>query len=287
MKPRVSSLIIWTGTLIAGIGLAFFCFGQRRVIAQASTVRLALVNTPDDLLRDLLPEFEKQTGYVTAIMYTGEDPYSVAQKGMADLVISHYGHKGVEPFVLSGFGLWPHAVFANQIALLGPPGDPAQARGLTDAAEAFRRIAQTRSPFMVNNSTGARYVEEILWTAAGVPDRGASWYIGSKLEGREAVQAAAKRGAYTLWGLPPFLRLKQQSQVELQPLVIGDPLFQRIMVSVVANPAKVAGVNVQGAMALQNYLITPATQARIRAFRYPGLDQQAWWPGGRHNSTGE
>src|SRR5438132_10202081 len=42
--------------------------------------------------------------------------------------LSHYGHEGVELFVTYGYGLWPYAVFANQIALLGPASDPARVR---------------------------------------------------------------------------------------------------------------------------------------------------------------
>jgi ABC-type tungstate transport system permease subunit len=55
----------------------------------------------------------------------------------------------------------------------------------------------------------------------------------------------------------------------------------------VVNPKKVRGVNADGAEAFQDFLIAPATQARIRAFRYPDFDQQAWWPAGRHNSPHE
>jgi ABC-type tungstate transport system permease subunit len=139
---------------------------------------------------------------------------------------------------------------------------------------------------MVNDSAGAKYLEEIFWISAGQPAK-ADWYITSKLQGRDAVRAAADKGAYVLWGIAPFLRFKRQSPVSLEPLVVGDPLFQRIMVSIVVNPEKVTGVNAQGAAAFQTYLISPAIQARIRAFRYPDFEQQAWWPSGRHNSAHE
>jgi ABC-type tungstate transport system permease subunit len=88
-----------------------------------------------------------------------------------------------------------------------------------------------------------------------------------------------------LWGLPPFLRLKRQTPIALEPLATADPIFQRIMVSIVVNPKKTAGVNAEGAKAFQSFLIAPATQARIRAFRYPDFDRQPWWPAGRHNSA--
>jgi hypothetical protein len=57
------------------------------------------------------------------------------------------------------------------------------------------------------------------------------------------------------------------------------------MVTVVVNPRQVAGVNEAGAMALQQYLLAPAAQARMRAVRVPGIDQQVWWPAGRSNET--
>src|SRR5690606_2698295 len=126
------------------------------------------------------------------------------------LVISHYGHAGVEPFVTERLGLWPHAVFSNQMALLGPPADPAGVRGLTDAAEAFRRIAETRSPFLVNDQPGARYLEAILWLSTPVTEKG-SWYLDTGKRGGQVMHEAAKKGAYVLWGLPPFLRLQRHS----------------------------------------------------------------------------
>jgi ABC-type tungstate transport system permease subunit len=96
---------------------------------------------------------------------------------------------------------------------------------------------------------------------------------------------AAQQGGYVLWGLTPFLRTQHQDEVELQPLVLNDPLLQRIMVTVAVNPDKVAGVNVEGVTAFQHYLLAPATQARIRAFQLPGIDQQIWWPAGRINAS--
>jgi tungstate transport system substrate-binding protein len=253
---------------------------------QTRTVRLAMVNVPDDVVRPLMPEFSKQFGQQAEIVYTGNDPFAVAREGKADLVIAHYGHEGVAPFVTGGFGLWPHAVFANQIALIGPPSDPAHVRGLADAAEAMRRIAASHSRFVVNNSVGNRYVEDILWTRAGNPAKG-DWYLDRHSQGPQAARDAAKEGAYTLWGVPPFLRLKRQTPLNLEPLVTADSIFQRIMVAIVVNPEKASGVNDAGAQAFQNFLLAPSTQARISAFRYSDLDQQVWWPAGRHNNARE
>ncbi len=249
-----------------------------------SVVRLSSVVTPQDggLYDDLLPDFERQTGYQVELT-TGEDAYEPGRNGRADVILSHYGHRGVQEFVQDGFGQWPQTVFFNQHTLLGPPSDPAQVQDLGDLVEAFRRIAQTRSPFIVNNSEAIKYLSEFLWKAAGSPEK-EGWYSDQGAQGQKAIGKAAQQGGYVLWGLTPFLRTQQQNRVELQPLVLNDPLLHRIMVTVAVNPDKVPGVNVAGAEAFQHYLLDPATQARIRAFRLPDINQQIWWPAGRNNA---
>ncbi|MDQ6783169.1 MAG: hypothetical protein M3063_06965, partial [Actinomycetota bacterium] len=61
--------------------------------------------------------------------------------------------------------------------------------------------------------------------------------------------------------------------------------LQRIMVTIVVNPDKVPGLNEKGATAFQDYLLSVETQAKIRAFRTPGIDQPIFWPAGRNNQT--
>ena len=135
-----------------------------------SLVRLSSVVTPQDggLYDDLLPDFERQTGYQVELT-TGEDVYGPARNGQADVVLSHFGHEDAQSFVQDGLGHWPQTVFFNQHTLLGPPSDPARVQDLTDLVEAFRRIARTRSPFIVNNTEGIKYLTDVLWKAAGSP----------------------------------------------------------------------------------------------------------------------
>ncbi len=251
--------------------------------AQSLLVRLSSVVTPQDggLYDDLLPDFERQTGYQVELT-TQSNVYEPARAGQADVVISHYGHRDVQAFVQDGFGQWPQPVFSNQHTLLGVSDDPAEVRDLTDLVEAFRRIAQTESPFIVNDLEGVKYLSEILWHAAGRPEKG-EWYRDEGLKGEEAIEAAAQQGGYVIWGLTPFLAAQQRNPVDLHPLVLDAPLLQRILVSVAVNPDKVAGVNAEGVTAFQQYLLAPATQARIQRFRLPGIDQQIWWPAGRNN----
>ena len=260
------------------------------VHAQQRVLRVAVVITPDVLLTDLIGVFERGTGYRVTLQIT-EDVFDVARAGMADLVIAHYGHPGTEAFISEGLGRWPRMVFANQAVLVGPSGDPAGIRGLTDAATAVGRIAQRGGEFLVNNAATEKYLGEVLWRTAGSPPKN-SWQVDLQLRDQPAIEMAAQRGAYTLWGLVPFVRLQEQRRQQQRPLgmdvlVVGDPMFQRVMVSIAVNPARIRGVDEEGALAFERFLLDPSTQARMRAFRHHGLTEQTWWPAGRNNAGAE
>jgi tungstate transport system substrate-binding protein len=247
-----------------------------------AVVRVAVVNTPDVLLNALLPTFQDRTG-LRVTLRIGEDAYDVARAGNADLVIAHYGHHGTEAFVSEGLGRWPRMVFSNQAVIIGPKADPAGIRGLSDAVEAFRLIVQRGGEFVVNNAATERYLAQIMWEASGRPPN-TGWLRDVGLADQRAIEAAAARGAYTMWGLVPFVRLQAQRDLGLDALVTSDPLLQRAMVGIVVNPSRIAGVNEAGAIALLRYLLEPSTQASIRGFRHHGLLGQSWWPIGRANA---
>lgn len=249
------------------------------------TVRLAVVNTPhfSGLMENLLKDFEASSGLKVEI-YSGADVYEQARSGAADIVISHYGKAEVERFVLDGFGLWPRTVFSNQLAIIGPDTDPAKIKGLSSAVEAVRRIAQTQSPFAVNELRGVTYLSDILWEAAGYKDKG-PWYLQDGVSKGKAMKFADAKQAYTIWGAMPFLRWKSKHTSNLVLLVTADSMLQRVMATVRVNPEKVSGVNAAGAEALEKYLMTPATQAKIAAFRMGGSNEQLWWPAARNNAA--
>jgi tungstate transport system substrate-binding protein len=271
------------------VALLLVPVGVAGSVQRNEVVRVAVVITPQSsgLLRQLLTDFEKQTRH-KVVVDSRQDVFEQARDGKADLVLAHYGHGGTEAFCTEGLGLWPRPIFSNQAALIGPSSDPAGIAGIRNAVEAFHRIARSKSPFIVNNAATEKYLADVLWQAAGKPDR-ADWYRDKGLRNqaatKDAIEAAVKEKGYTLWGLVPFLKYQEEHpECGMKALVTDDPLLQRLMVSVVVRPEKIKGVNVEGARALERFLIAPDTQARIRAFRVPGFDGPVWWPAGRNNS---
>jgi len=286
IRSNTLGLLALLAVFAAGDGFAGQ--GQRASTAspaaQGNVVRLAVVNTPysSGLLADLLPDFEKQSGYRVTV-YSDNDVYARARAGEADIVISHYGKEPIESFVLEGYGEWPELVFSNQSALIGHRSDPANVRGLRTTAEALRRIADARATFIHNDSPAVSYLTDVALATIGQPDR-TGWFRDEGWRNAAAAASAEEHRGYFIWGAVPFLRYAgQHKSSELEILVADDPALQRIMAATIVSEKKLPGTNSAGAEALLEYLLAPATQARIAAFRMPGSDLQLWWPAGRNN----
>jgi tungstate transport system substrate-binding protein len=247
-------------------------------------LRLSSVVTVRDggLWSDLLPVFTRSTG-IHVDLSAREDVFTPARRGRADIVYSHYGHKDLHGFVMGGYGLWPRTVLFNLVCLLGPPHDPAGVRGLGDLGEAFARIANSHASFEVNNIPELVYLTDVVLGAAGVSK--GHWYINHGLSKQGAMVRASSRGAYTIWGVTPFLDIAATKHLKLEPLVTDDPILQRIMVTIVVDPRKVPGVNTKAANAFQRYLLSPATQSRIRAFHNKTLRRTIFFAAGRNNEA--
>jgi tungstate transport system substrate-binding protein len=253
--------------------------------ADPKVIRLSSVVIPQEsgLYAYLLPEFEKRAGYRVEVS-TAQDVYGPARTGAFDVVLSHYQHEGLLPFMNEGFGEFPRLVFSSPGVLIGPAADPAAIRGATDVVDAFARIARSGATFVVNDQDGLRYVAEVARRAADLPpsDR----FVDKGTRGPDALRAAVQAGGYTMWGLMPFLRMKrQQPQLALEALFTRDQLLKSAMVTTVVRGEKVPGVNTTGARALQQFLAEPATQARIRTFRMEGFADQVWWPAAHDNDS--
>jgi tungstate transport system substrate-binding protein len=183
-----------------------------------------------------------------------------------------------------GFGEFPRLVFSSPGTLLGPAADPAAIRGSTDVVDAFARIARAGATFVVNDQDGLRYVAEVARAAAGLARN--ERYVDRGTRGPDALRAAVQLGGYTMWGLMPFLRMKQQQpQLALEALFTRDQLLKSVMITTAVNGQKVPGVNSAGARALQQFLVEPATQAKVRTFRMEGFADQVWWPAAHDNES--
>lgn len=271
---------------LAGSGVSAPASDEEAEAVDFGTVRLitGAAATTDGMLTGVLADFEAESGYDVTVTVGGPDMFERARASEADIVLTHFGFTELERFVSEGRGHWPSTVMANTVAFLAPSGDPVGIASADDPVEAFRLIAEQEHPFIVNNLGETRYITDTVWNAVGRPDKG-DWFRDPGLSGPAAVREAARQGAYTIWGLHPFLRMQDGMQpVDLEAVVYNDSLTQRILATVVVRrpPGR---VNEEGALALQRYLVRPDTQATIRNFRTRDIDLPIFWPAGNQNDN--
>jgi tungstate transport system substrate-binding protein len=250
-----------------------------------STVRLATVPAVQTggLLDELLAAFTAESGYQVSVFAGGHAAvYARARAGAADIAFTHIGVAELRDFVTEGLGRWPQLVLSTSFVFIGPRDDPARIHTTNDPVTAFRRIAKRRLPFIVNNLTQPLFVTDTLWHATGRPDP-QGWLIDTGLRGAAAVMAADAQRGYTIWGLHPFLMLQEQQSLDLRAVTFTDSLLQRGIASVVVNPDPERPVNLDGALALERFLLEPAIQATIRTFRHPQFEDPIFWPAAVHN----
>jgi tungstate transport system substrate-binding protein len=187
------------------------------------------------------------------------------REGKADLLTMHSGDITTD-LVADGYGINMRPWARNELVILGPPEDPAKIKGLTDGAEAFRRISQTKAPYLDALDVGGREMAHSLWKKAHIKPRG-SWIVrDDSLTAEEIPAFASEHGTYVVFGRMPFLFEKVKFG-RLQVMVENDPFMRRPYIVMEANPARLSAINHEGAKALSDFLLSKETQTFMKGFR--------------------
>jgi tungstate transport system substrate-binding protein len=234
--------------------------------AQSTTVILATTTSTQDsgLLDVLVPLFEKTTGYTVKTLSVGTgQALALAAKGEADVALVH-APALEKKYVAEGKLGSRRLVMYNDFVIMGPADDPAKIKGLPKAADAMKRIAESRSRFVSRgDKSGTNILELALWTQARVEPRGA-WYIESGQGMGQTLGIANDRRAYTLSDRGTYLAF--QKLVDLPILVEKDRPLLNLYSVMEVNPANGPRVNVVGGKAFAEFMLSPETQAVIRTF---------------------
>lgn len=193
---------------------------------------------------------------------------AAVKRGVVDIAITHTKVKMMQELAAAGLLINGQTVFANPKAFLGPAGDPAGISGLDDAAVAMQRIQEKGYCYVVNPHENMTRLQ--LNLLEGIKS-GKNCVVDNVLDTRDALQMAVDKGAYTMWGLHPYL---EKGKGKLQPIVIPD---QRLMQNLGAWVVQGSDVTVE-ARDLVNYLASAVARKRIVKFRFSGKDTiQPWW----------
>ncbi|MGZ5035751.1 MAG: substrate-binding domain-containing protein [Usitatibacter sp.] len=225
------------------------------------------------LFKHLLPEARKATGIEVRVVAVGTgQALDIGRRGDADVVFVH-DPAAEQKFLEEGWGVKRYPVMYNDFVIVGPKSDPAGAKG-NDVIAAMKRIAAAQAPFASRaDKSGTDAAEKRYWKMAGIEPKGA-WYRETGSGMGPTLNTASGMNAYALADRGTWLSFKNRG--ELVILVEGDTkLFNQYGVMLV-NPAKHPHVKREPGQRFIEWLVSPAGQASIAAYRIDG--EQLFFP---------
>jgi tungstate transport system substrate-binding protein len=216
-------------TALLAMCIAAGCQRESRGPADPRVVRCAVIGgmTMTGLWPKISAMFETQTGYAVKVVITGPRPIldKAMRDGKVDLLTMHSGDITTD-LVADGFGVNMRPWTRNELCIVGPPSDPAGIRGLTNGAEALRKIAAAKARFVDFQGIGSRELTHTLWDRAGVEPKG-DWIIKDDTVSKwNILQFARTNNAYVVVGYIPAQMGKMAAQ-GMEILVKGDPTMRR------------------------------------------------------------
>jgi tungstate transport system substrate-binding protein len=245
---------------------------QERFITMASTTS----TEQSGLFKHLLPEFKKASGIDVRVVAVGTgQALDMGRRGDADIVFVH-DKAAEEKFLAEGFALGRKDVMYNDFVLIGPRSDPAGVKG-NDIVAALATLAKSNVAFVSRGDKSGTHAAELrYWKVANV-DLATAKPAGYKECGcgmGPALNIAASSNAYVLADRGTWLNFKNRADLAI--LVEGDKrLFNQYGVMVV-NPAKHPHVKKDLAQAFADWVVSPAGQSAIAAYKIGG--EQLFFP---------
>jgi len=269
-----STILRWGLTLAMTLSSAFLAAAP----PTEKTLILATTTSTQDsgLLDELLPRFEKQTGYTVKTIAVGSgQAIAMGRRGEADVLLVH-SPEAEKTLVADGSGVNRRIVMHNDFILVGPAWDPAGIRSHT-AMEALQRIAAAKATFLSRgDNSGTHAMELKLWKAAGVAFEGQTWYQQTGQGMGQTLAIAAEKRAYTLSDRGTYLAL--QKKLGLAILHEGDPSLRNVYHVIEVNPARFPKVNAAGARAFADFMVSKDVQARIKEFGIATFGSPLFFP---------
>lgn len=280
-RPRRRALVIGAavlalvlvGTLLATWETLPWVRAQREVILATTT------STRDSGLLDvLIPMFERESRYIIKTVAVGSGAaMELGRRGEADLLLTH-APAAERQLVAEGVVSVRRLIMHNDFVVVGPPGDPAGLRELGSVREAFGRIATAQARFVSRgDDSGTHKMEMQIWQAAALTPSG-QWYIESGTGMGDTLRIASEKGAYTLTDRGTFLNLR--ATLELEVAFEGDPTLLNLYHVMELNPERFRGLNVRGARAFADFLLSAEAQAAIAIYGVDRFGSPLFFPDG-------
>jgi tungstate transport system substrate-binding protein len=247
------------------------------VLAQSAPVIVMASTTSTEqsgLFAHLLPAFKKAQGIDIKVVALGTgQALDMGRRGDADVLFVH-DTAAEEKMVRDGFAVKRYPVMYNDFVLIGPAADPAQVKG-KDIVAAFKKLSASNAPTVSRGDKSGTHAAELrFWDEAGLASNKGAGLRECGCGMGPALNMAAASGAYVLADRGTWLNFKNRADLTI--LVQGDAkLFNPYGVMVV-NPAKHPHVKVAEAQKFVDWVVSPAGQTTIAAYKING--EQLFFP---------
>lgn len=257
--------------LVLGASSLMAMLALRPGVAAAQTSTLVMASTTSTeqsgLFGHLLPAFRQATGVEVKVVALGTgQALDMGRRGDADVLFVH-DQAAEEKFVAEGYGVRRYPVMYNDFVLIGPAADLAGTRG-RDIVAALRKLATAQAAFISRGDNSGTHAAELrYWKLAGVDNKGGGYKACGCGMG-PALNIAASTQAYALTDRGTWLSFKNRDGLSV--LVEGDTrLFNQYGV-IAVNPARHPHVKTAPAQQFIDWVISPAGQSSIAAYKVGG-----------------
>jgi tungstate transport system substrate-binding protein len=245
--------------------------------AVKDTLRLA-TGSPYELgLIDALSEpFEEIYNCKVEVTKAGSGKsLDLGREGKVDLVMVH-APEAEEDFIADGYGMDRCAVMHNDFVIVGPEDDPAGIRGIENAAEAYKKIAETKSLFFSRGDNSGTHKKEMsIWKEAGIAPSG-DWYRETGEFMGATLKIASEEQGYFMTDRSTYITMRED--INLKILSEGDPDLINHYSAIAVNPEKNPNVNYDLAKAFIEYIISPEGLTIISEFGMDKYGEPLYYP---------
>lgn len=233
-------------------------------------IKMATTTSTQDsgLLNELLPAFQKKTGYEVQVTAVGTGKaLKLGENGDVDVVLVH-ARADEDKFVAAGFGDQRYSVMYNDFIVVGPVEDPAKVQETKTTADALKQIAETKSPFVSRgDESGTHKMEKRLWEKASIKPEG-EWYREAGQGMGEVLQISGELKAYTLTDRGTWLATMDKSPLKI--VLEGDKSLINPYGIIAVSQKRYPDVNHAGAQALIEWLVSVEGQKAIGDYKING-----------------
>jgi tungstate transport system substrate-binding protein len=256
---------------------ALFVFGCQNKTAPENIVRLATTTSVQDtgLLDVLSDAFQKDGKYkLQAIAVGSGQAMQLGKTGEADILWVHSPDDEAQ-FVAEGFGTDRTTFLHNDFVLLGPSADPAKVKGTKKAADAFKKIEAAKALFVSRADKSGTHKKELkLWDAAKVKPA-KEFYVESGQGMAASLTMANEKNAYILADRSTYLSMKKNLALEI--VSEGDDALINRYSLILVDPAKFPKINVSGAKALFDFILSKPAKEMIEKYGAEKYGQQLFF----------